>query len=85
MRPSNRPVKEVRVFCYSGTRTHPRPTAFHDGDSWIQILRILDHEIVSGPGRNDPVVEWFQVLQAGGGISWLCRNGGKWLISEKFT
>jgi hypothetical protein len=82
MRSMYRPMKEIRVLCYSGTRAFQRPVAFHDGRDWVSILRILDHEIVSGPNRNDSVAEWFQVLHAGGGISWLRREGGKWFISE---
>ena len=73
---------EVNVVCYSGDRADQRPRIFHSGGSWCRILRILDHEMISGPNRGDPVVERFQVLKEGGGIVWLCREGDIWFLSE---
>jgi len=72
----------VAVRCYSGVRHAQRPRAFHDGAQWVEILRILDHERISGPCRNDPVHDRYQVLTTRGEIIWLSREGELWYILE---
>ena len=72
--------EEIPVLCYEGTRAVQRPRAFHHGGRWVQVSEILDHELVSGPNRGDPVVEWFQVRTDVLGTVWISLDNEKWFF-----